>query len=104
MILGGGVGGLVAANELHRRLGREHQVVLVDRDKYHIFWPSRLWLQVGLREPHNITRELALLEKKGIRVIRSAGVRRPRGAPTSISRQDVLRLHQQGLSPRKIAP
>ena len=41
LILGGGVGGLVTANELRQRLGREHQVVLVDREDSHIFWPSR---------------------------------------------------------------
>lgn len=31
VILGGGVGGLVTANELRKRLGKEHRVVLVDR-------------------------------------------------------------------------
>ncbi len=37
-------------------------------------------------------------------VLRSAGVSRPRGAPSRVSRDDVLRLHAQGLSPREIAP
>ena len=69
IILGGGVGGLVTANELRRWLGREHRVVLVDKETVHIFWPSLLWLQVGLREPNNITRELTLLQKKNIQVI-----------------------------------
>lgn len=50
VILGGGVGGLVTANELRKRLGKEYRVVLVDRESRHIFWPSLLWLQVGLRE------------------------------------------------------
>lgn len=70
LILGGGVGGLVTANELRRRLGKEHEVVLVDKEGRHIFWPSLLWLQVGLRKPENIARDLARLEKKGIRVIK----------------------------------
>jgi sulfide:quinone oxidoreductase len=70
VILGGGVGGLVTANELRKRLGKEHRVVLVDRESRHIFWPSLLWLQVGLREPGKIVRDLALLEKKGIEVIK----------------------------------
>ena len=69
LILGGGVGGLVTANELRKRLGKEHRVVLIDQEGQHIFWPSLLWLQIGLREPDKITRDLSLLEKKGIEVI-----------------------------------
>ncbi len=69
LVLGGGVGGLVTANELRKRLGNEHRVVLVDQQGKHIFWPSLLWLQVGLREPESIARDLALLEKKGIEVV-----------------------------------
>ena len=41
LILGGGVGGLVTANKLRQRLGREHQVVLLDHESKHIFWPKR---------------------------------------------------------------
>jgi len=70
VILGGGVGGLVTGNELRKWLGREHRVVLVDREGRHIFWPSLLWLQVGLRKPVGIVRDLASLEKKGIEIIK----------------------------------
>lgn len=70
VILGGGVGGLVTAHELRSRLRKEHRVVLVDKDGRHVFWPSLLWLQVGLREPESFVRDLALLEKKGIEVIK----------------------------------
>ncbi len=70
VVLGGGVGGVVTANELRRRLGKEHQVTLVDREDKHIFWPSLLWLQVGLREPDSIVRSLTLLERKGIQVVK----------------------------------
>ncbi len=69
VVLGGGVGGLVTANELRKRLGREHRVVLIDREGRHVFWPSLLWLQVGLRKPDAIVRDLASLEKKGIEVV-----------------------------------
>ena len=70
VVLGGGVGGLVTANELRSRLGSEHRVVLVDKDGVHIFWPSLLWLQVGLRKPESIVRDLASLERKGIEVMK----------------------------------
>ena len=69
VILGGGVGGLVTANEARKRLGREHRVVLVDREARHIFWPSLLWLQVGLREPKEMVRDLGKLGDKGIEVL-----------------------------------
>ena len=31
VVLGGGVGGLVTANEVRKRLDKEHRVVLVDK-------------------------------------------------------------------------
>lgn len=49
LILGGGVGGLTAANELRRHLGSEHRVVLVDKQGEHQFAPALLWLMVGAR-------------------------------------------------------
>ena len=69
VILGGGTGGLVTANEVRKRLNKEHRVVLVDKDARHIFWPSLLWLQVGLRKPDSIVKGLASLERKGIEVV-----------------------------------
>jgi sulfide:quinone oxidoreductase len=68
VILGGGVGGLVAARELRKRLPREHRVVLVDREREHLFAPSLLWLMVGLRDAASIKRPLERLERKGIEV------------------------------------
>lgn len=67
LILGGGTGGVVAANELRKKLGLEHRVVLVDRESSHVFRPSLLWLQVGLRKPDSIVWHLGGLESKGIK-------------------------------------
>lgn len=39
-ILGGGVGGLVAANELRRLLDAEHRIVLIEKSRQHAFAPS----------------------------------------------------------------
>ena len=44
LILGGGVGGQVVANELRRRLSPEHRVTLIDRTTRHAFAPSFLWV------------------------------------------------------------
>ncbi len=68
VVLGAGVGGLIAASALRKRLPRTHRIVLVDREPEHVFAPSLLWLMVGLREAESIKRPLARLERKGIEV------------------------------------
>lgn len=70
LILGGGVGGLVAANELRAALPREHRVVLVEREAAFVFAPSLLWLMTGDRAAEKISRPLARVERKGIELIR----------------------------------
>lgn len=68
VILGGGVGGLVAANELRRRLPQQHRVVLVEKDPRHAFAPSFLWVMVGDRRPDQITRDMRTLVSRGVGV------------------------------------
>lgn len=71
VVLGGGVGGLVAANELRRRLGDRHRVVLVEKNKDFLFTPSLLWLMVGQRQPGQITKELSRLIRPGVELERA---------------------------------
>jgi sulfide:quinone oxidoreductase len=70
LVLGGGVGGLVAAVELRKKLPKQHRIMLVDREEQHMFAPSLLWLMTGLRTAGNISRPLDSLKKKGIEVVR----------------------------------
>lgn len=70
LILGGGVGGVVAANRLRELLPREHRVILADREPSFVFAPSFLWLMTGDRTAEKISRPLARLERKGIEVVR----------------------------------
>lgn len=72
VILGGGTGGLVAANQLRKALQNDTDIVLVDRDKNHLFNPSLLWLMVGLRSREKIQRPLSRLQRKGIRFINAS--------------------------------
>jgi sulfide:quinone oxidoreductase len=69
LILGGGVGGLVAANELRKALPVEHRVVLVERETSFVFAPSFLWLMTGDRAAEKISRPLARLQRRGIEVV-----------------------------------
>ncbi len=66
VVLGGGSGGIVCANELRKKLSIEHRVILIDKDENHTFYPSLLWLIFGLRKPEQIKRSLKNLTKRGI--------------------------------------
>lgn len=69
VVLGGGVGGVVAATSLRKELPEPHRVILVDRERSHLFAPSLLWLMTGGRTVRQITRPLDRLERKGIEVV-----------------------------------
>ena len=69
VILGAGVGGQVAANELRRRLSGEHRIVLVEKNTRHAFAPSFLWLMTGDRRLEQITRDVRGLLTPGIEII-----------------------------------
>ncbi|MPZ14170.1 MAG: NAD(P)/FAD-dependent oxidoreductase [Chloroflexi bacterium] len=71
VVLGGGSGGLVAATRLGRRLGADHEVVLIDRSPEHVYMPSLLWVMVGQRQPGDITRKLARLEHRSVHVVQA---------------------------------
>jgi sulfide:quinone oxidoreductase len=71
LILGGGIGGLIAANELQRLLPASggHRIVLVERNTRHAFAPSFLWVMTGDRQPAQITRDVRQLVRPGIEVV-----------------------------------
>lgn len=66
LVLGGGIGGTVAATRLRRTLPREHRVVLVERESQHVFSPSFLWVMIGQRRADQISRPIAAVAKRGI--------------------------------------
>lgn len=69
VVLGGGIGGVAAANRLRRRLDRRHRVILVNRDPDFSFAASYLWVMSGQRRPNQITRPLRSLQHRGIDVV-----------------------------------
>ena len=75
VVVGGGVGGLVAANELRRMLPPIHRVILVEKNSMHAFAPSFLWLMTGARKPDEITTPLQRLIRPGVEIIQSAATR-----------------------------
>ena len=72
IILGGGVGGLTAANELRRLSGPEHRVVLIERQPEFLFAPSLLWAMVGARRVDRLARPLRGLLRPGVELVHAA--------------------------------
>lgn len=55
LILGAGTGGTIVANKMARRLdAREWQIVVVDRDKAHIYQPGLLFIPFGTYEAKDV--------------------------------------------------
>jgi sulfide:quinone oxidoreductase len=71
VVLGGGVGGLTAANTLRELLEPEHRVILVERRPYHLFAPSLLWLMVGDRRREQLTRDLTGMLRRGVELVQA---------------------------------
>ena len=58
LILGGGFGGVVAAERLAEQLGDEHQITLVSRSRQFIFYPALVRLAFGKTEPADVAFDL----------------------------------------------
>ncbi|MGI5882805.1 MAG: FAD-dependent oxidoreductase, partial [Dethiobacteria bacterium] len=71
LILGGGTGGVVAANVLRRALGNRHNITLLNRREKFIYGASFPLLIVGKRKAHQLMRGLVGLGKKGIEFLKT---------------------------------
>ncbi len=71
VVLGCGIGGVVAANTLRRQLPPTHRVVVIDREARASFPPSYLWVMTGARKPGAIARPRARLARKGIEFVQA---------------------------------
>jgi sulfide:quinone oxidoreductase len=66
LVLGAGIGGIVAAETLRKLLPASNRVIAVDRAGQHFFPPSLLWLMVGERSHGEFSRPLDRLLRRGI--------------------------------------
>src|SRR4051812_30701000 len=66
LILGGGFGGVVAAESLAKRLAPEHQITLVSRESELIFYPALVRLAFGLCDSRDVSFDLreAMLDRR----------------------------------------
>jgi len=75
VVLGGGIGGQVAATRLKQKLGPDARVILVERSATSTFSPSLLWLMTGDRKPESITRDYSGLARRGIEIVQASVTR-----------------------------
>ena len=71
LVLGGGVGGIAAANELRQRLQPSDRVVVIERAQRSVFQPSLLWLMVGRRRPDDISRPMRQMLAGGVDLVQA---------------------------------
>jgi NADH dehydrogenase FAD-containing subunit len=66
LILGGGFGGVVAAERLAKTLGEKHQITLVSRNREFVFYPALVRLAFGLCAPEDVSFDLssAMLDRR----------------------------------------
>ncbi|MBM2814589.1 MAG: FAD-dependent pyridine nucleotide-disulfide oxidoreductase [Ignavibacteria bacterium] len=69
LILGGGIGGIVSANELRKALPSNHKIILIEKNPIHSFAPSFIWLMTGARKISDIQVKLEKLLLPGIELI-----------------------------------
>jgi sulfide:quinone oxidoreductase len=73
VVLGGSFGGLTAAFELKRLLGRKADVTVVSGEDRFVFLPSLPWLIMGWRKPEDITLRVSdILTPRGIEFVHDA--------------------------------
>jgi sulfide:quinone oxidoreductase len=72
VVLGGGIGGQVAATRLKQKLASLARVTLIERSPTFTFSPSLLWLVVGQRRARSITRDYSGFKKRGIEIMQAA--------------------------------
>ncbi len=71
VILGGGTGGTLVANRLHRKFGADAHITVVDWDDAHVYQPALLFVPFGLADPGSIVRSRAAQLHSGVCFLRS---------------------------------
>ncbi|HEX6625465.1 MAG TPA: FAD-dependent oxidoreductase [Pyrinomonadaceae bacterium] len=92
LILGGGFGGVVAAEKLAKTLAPEHRITLVSRSRRFTFYPALVRLAFGKCEEEDISYDLgdAMLDRR-VRFIEAEVTRvDPRARKVSLSGGDIV--------------
>ncbi|MFP5219784.1 MAG: NAD(P)/FAD-dependent oxidoreductase [Actinomycetes bacterium] len=105
VVLGGGTAGTMVVNKLHRRLGKDWSITVVDRDDAHVYQPGLLLLPFGVYEPHDLVKPRHRFVPDGVELL-VAEVDRVDGQACAVHLADGRRLDYDqlviatGTSPR----
>jgi sulfide:quinone oxidoreductase len=70
VVLGGGVGGTMAANSLAKDLGKdEAEIILVDEDGKHTYQPGFVYLSFGRENPKRLVRDESKLLRRNVKMV-----------------------------------
>jgi sulfide:quinone oxidoreductase len=72
LVLGGGTGGTMVANRLHRACGDDVAITVVDQDDLHVYQPGLLFVPFGLADPDDLVKPRARQLHDGIAFHRAA--------------------------------
>jgi sulfide:quinone oxidoreductase len=75
VVLGGGVGGTLAANLLSKELGRSAKVTVVDPSGMHVYQPGFLYVALGQANGRWLTRDERTLLRKDVELVVEPAVR-----------------------------
>jgi sulfide:quinone oxidoreductase len=75
VVLGGGVGGTLAANLLDKELGRDARVTVVDPTGMHMYQPGFLYVALGQANGRWLTRDERTLLRRGVELAVERAVR-----------------------------
>ncbi|MBV6506789.1 MAG: Sulfide dehydrogenase [flavocytochrome c] flavoprotein chain [Syntrophorhabdaceae bacterium] len=71
LILGGGFGGIVAANTLRQLLSAEHKIIVIDKKSTFNLGATKTWIMLGERTPEQVMRNLSALATHGIEFVQA---------------------------------
>ncbi len=75
VVLGAGISGHTAAQVLRRKLGSEHEVVVVTPNRRWNWIPSNIWVGVGLMSKEDVTFDLApVYERLGVKYVQAKAI------------------------------
>lgn len=76
IVIGGNFAGFTASIQIKRKLGKEADVMVIDRSPDLLFMPSLIWVPTSRREVKNITiPRKRVLERRGVRFLQAVAER-----------------------------
>jgi sulfide:quinone oxidoreductase len=70
LVVGGGTGGIAAANELRRLLPSKHKVTLIEKSPTYHVGATKPWVMLGEKTPEEISRSMDRIKRRRVELLR----------------------------------